>query len=142
MAWARLFTKREFRIGAVDEWRLQNVWRNRRQRNRADLLAKPLSHLMKRRLARRVRQVGRLSAVWDECIPQYIREHTALVNYRGGVLTVAVDSAPHRYQLQMLLANGLTEAIRERAPGPLNRIRLVPGQFEYLDMPDRHPPQA
>lgn len=119
------------------------MWRNRQQRDRAALLGKPLSYLMKWRLARRVRQIGHLSAVWDECIPQYIREHTALVSYSRGVLTVAVDSAPHRYQLQMLLGNGLTEAIRERTPGPLNRIRLVPGRFDFLDVPDRQqPPQA
>jgi hypothetical protein len=53
------------------------------------------------------------------------------------VLTVAVDSAAHRYQLRMLLANGLLEAVRERTPGPLNRIKLRPGQFEYLEMPDK-----
>ena len=97
---------------------------------------------MKRRLARRVRQVGGLSAAWDECIPAYIREHTALVSYARGVLTVAVDSAPRRYQLRMLLANGLEDAIRERCPGPLNRVKLTPGSFDTLEMPDRRAPRA
>ncbi len=126
----------------MDERHLRNVWQNRQRRDRTASLAEPLSYLMKRRLARRVRQVGQLSAVWDECIPQYIREHTALVGYARGVLTVAVDSAPHRYQLKMLLANGLEEAIRERTAGPLNRVRLLPGRFDYLEMPDRRRPQA
>ena len=60
----------------------------------------------------------------------------------AGVLTVAVDSAPHRYQLLVLLRNGLQEAIRERFPGALNRVRLVPGEFDCLDLPDHRRPRA
>ncbi len=134
--------KKDFPHRTMDEWQLRHVWQNRQPPRRLVPLSEPLSVLMKRRLARRVRQVGRLSAAWDECIPAYIREHTALVSYVRGVLTVAVDSAAHRYQLQTLLRDGLQEAIRERAGGPLNRIRLVPGQFDYLEMPDRRAPQA
>jgi len=90
---------------------------------------------MTRRLARRVRQIGRVSIVWDECIPEYIRDHTALVSFARGTLTVAVDSAAHRYQLQQLLRNGLEQAVRERIPGALDRIKLVPGTFDALDFP-------
>ncbi len=121
----------------MDEWQLRHVWQNRQRKDRIAPLAEPLAVLMKRRLAKRVRHIGQLSIVWDECIPEYIREHTALVGYLRGVLTVAVDSAAHRYQLQMLLANGLLDAIRERTAGPLSRIKLQPGQFDFLDMPDR-----
>jgi len=121
----------------MDEWQLRHVWQNRQRKDRTAALSEPLAFLMKRRLAKRVRQVGRLSMVWDECIPEYIRQHTALVSFSRGVLTVAVDSASHRYQLQMLLANGLLDAMRERTAGPLNRVKLQPGQFDYLDMPDR-----
>jgi len=121
----------------MDEWQLRHAWQNRQRRDRTASLSEPLAHLMKRRLAKRVRQIGRLSAVWDECIPEYIRKHTALVSYARGVLTVAVDSAAHRYQLQMLLANGLLVAVRERTPGPLNRVKLQPGRFDYLEMPDK-----
>ncbi|MHC4717145.1 MAG: DciA family protein, partial [Planctomycetota bacterium] len=73
--------------------------------------------------------------VWDECIPEYIRDHTALVSLARGTLTVAVDSAAHRYQLRQLLRNGLEQAVRERLPGTLNRIKLVPGTFDVLDFP-------
>ena len=126
----------------MEESKLRHVWQNRQRVRLPAMLCEPLSFLMKHRLARRVRQLGRLSAAWDECIPEYIREHTALVSYARGVLTVGVDSAPHRYQLRMLLANGLLDALRERAPGPLNRVRLVPGTFDYLEMPDRPAAEA
>ena len=120
----------------MDEWRLQNVWRNRQRPQRMIPLGEPLAFLVKQRLAKRVRQIGQLSAVWDECIPEPIRDHAALVTFSRGTLTVAVDSAAHRYQLQTLLADGLIDAIRERFSGPLNRVKLVPGTFDYLDMPD------
>ena len=121
----------------MDERQLRNVWRNRQGPNRITALGEPLGELVRVRLAKRVRQVGQLASAWDECIPDSIREHTALVSFQKGTLTVAVDSAAHRYQLQMLLGAGVIDAIRERfSAGPLNRVRLVPGRFDAIDMPD------
>ena len=99
------------------------------------LLAGTLRHLVRRRLARRVKTIGKLSQAWDESVPETIREHTALISFNRGTLTVAVDSAAHRYQLEVLLRGGLLRAIRERFKGPLNRVRIVPGKFDALEMP-------
>ena len=99
------------------------------------LLAGAIRFLVKRRLAKRVKMIGKISQIWDETVPESIREHTALVSFIRGTLTVAVDSAAHRYQLETLLRDGLFEIIRERFGGPLNRIRLVPGVFDALEMP-------
>ena len=121
----------------MDDWQLRNVWTNRQGRQRIAPLCEPLGYLMKTRLAKRVRQIGQLAVAWDECIPEFLRERATLVTYARGTLTVAVDSAPHRYQLQVLLQNGLLDAIRQRfGGGPINRVRLVPGRFDYLDFPD------
>ncbi len=119
----------------MDESQLRRVWENRQPRQRMSPLSDPLGHLMEHRLAKRVRQIGLVSVVWDECIPDYIRDHTALVSFARGTLTVAVDSAAHRYELQHLLRGGLEGAVRERLPGALNRIKLVPGAFDALDFP-------
>ncbi len=122
----------------MDESQLRHVWQNRQRRDRITALSQPLTHLVKNQLARRVRQVGQLSAAWDECIPESVRAHTALLSFRVGTLTVAVDSAAHRYQLQGLLQSGLIDALRERvAAGALARVKLVPGQFDAIDMPDK-----
>jgi hypothetical protein len=122
----------------MDDRQLQNVWANRQPRNPVATLGGPLSYLMKDRLAKRVRQIGQLAQAWDEVIPEYIREHTALVNYSRGTLTVAVDSAPHRFQLEMLLRAGLTDEIRRRFhAGPLDRVKLAAGPFDFLDLPQR-----
>ncbi len=121
----------------MDEPQLRNVWQNRQRRDSIRPLSEPLGWLMKHRLAKRVRQIGQLAVAWDECIPDFIREHAALVGLSRGTLTVAVDSAPHRYLLQQLLQNGLLAAIRERfRSGALNRVKLVPGRFDALNFPE------
>jgi len=117
-----------------------NRWRKSRSDevdapDEVPLLAGAIRHLVKHRLAKRVRMIEKVSRVWDESVPESIREHTALVSFSRGTLTVAVDSAAHRYQLETLLRDGLFEAIREQFGGPLNRIRLVPGTFDALEMP-------
>ena len=117
----------------MDDGQLRNVWRNCQRRESVVPLSASMSR-MTAKLAKHVRQMGRLSMVWDECVPAEILEHAALVSYNRGVVTAAVDSAPHRYRLGMLLSNGLSDAIRERFSGPITRIRLVPGPFDALNL--------
>ena len=117
----------------MDDAQLHTIWQQRRPVSRVSLLAEPLGILMKRQLGRRVKQLGELSTIWDEVIPDELRQHTALEGYHRGVLTVMVDSASHRFQLQTLLRGGILTAVRERFRGALNKIRLVPGQFYSLD---------
>ena len=122
----------------MDDSQLRRAWENRQHHNRVAALCEPMGRLMNSQLAKRVKQIGQLAAAWDECIPEFIREHTAIVKYVRGVLTVAVDSSAHRYQLQNLLQCGLLVAIRERfGSGALNSVKLVPGDFDALDFPDR-----
>ena len=118
----------------MDDAQLRTVWQQRQFDDRIVLLSQPLATFMKHKLAKRFRQLSKLSEVWDEVIPEEINEHTALDGCSRGVLRVLVDSAPHRFQLQALLAGGLDKEIRRRFGGPLNRIRLVPGQFSAIDL--------
>jgi predicted nucleic acid-binding Zn ribbon protein len=73
--------------------------------------------------------VGKLAAIWDDLLPESIADHTSLESFKGGVLTVAVDSSAHRFQLRQLLDGGLLRELQSRFGGPLNKVRLVPGQF-------------
>ena len=121
----------------MDDAQLRTVWHQRQFRHRTVHLSQPLNLLMQHSLGKRVSQLGKLARIWDEVLPESISEHTALESFNGGVLRVLVDSATRRYQLQMLLRAGVLEDIRERfSAGPLNRVRLVPGQFDAIDMPD------
>jgi len=118
----------------MDDAQLRTVWQQRQFDDRYVPLSQPLTFLMKRVLAKRLRQLGNLARIWDDVLPRSIRDHTALESFNRGVLTVLVDSAAHRYQLQMLLSGGLMREIRARFNGALNKIRLVPGQFFAVDL--------
>ena len=118
----------------MDDAKLRTVWQQRQFDDRYVPLAQPLTFLMKHVLAKRLRQLGSLAKIWDDVLPRSVRDHTALESFNRGVLTVLVDSAAHRYQLQMLLSGGLMREIRARFSGALNKIRLVPGQFFAVDL--------
>ena len=118
----------------MDDAQLRTVWQQRQSYKSAVPLAEPLTCLMKQTLARRVRQVGRMSIIWDEVIPDEILEHTALESLSRGVLTVKVDSSSHRFRLRTLLNSGILHEIRSRFNGPLDSIRLVPGQFDSVEV--------
>ncbi len=118
----------------MDDTKLQTIWQQRQFKDRAAPIGQPLTMLMKHVLAKRVRQLSKLAEIWDDCIPGNICDHTALDSFNSGVLTVLVDSAAHRYQLQTLLTGGLMKEIRHRFSGTLNKIRLIPGQFYSIDL--------
>jgi len=118
----------------VDDAQLRTIWQQRQFADRITHLGHPLTILMERVLKKRVRQLGKLAEIWDEILPESIRDHTALEGFERGVLTVIVDSASHRYRLKTLLSGGLLKALRERFPGALERVRLVPGQFSSVDL--------
>jgi len=121
-------------VEVMDDARLRTVWQQRRPGQRASHVSQPLQMLMKYRLAKRVRQLSRMAEVWDEVVPDELREHTALERLDRGTLTVMVDSAAHRYRLQMLLNGGLLKEIQRRFPDALNKVRLLPGQFFAVDV--------
>ena len=118
----------------MDDAQLRTVWQQRQFHDRVAPLSAPLATLMKHNLAKRVRQLSKLAEIWDEVIPEQIACHTALEGYHRGVLTVMVDSAPHRYQLQVLLAGGLQSEIQARFSGAITKIKLEPGQFYSVDL--------
>jgi len=118
----------------MDDRQLRTAWQNRQMTDRTTRLGEPLTFLMKHTLSKRVRRLGALAQVWDQVIPDEMREHTALEGYSRGTLTVMVDSAAHRFHLELLLRGGLRKVLAERFAGPLNRIKLVPGQFYSVDL--------
>ena len=118
----------------MDDRQLRTAWQNRQQQDATTQLCGPLTMLMQHTLRRRVRQLGELARVWDQVIPEEFHDHTALEGFSRGTLTVLVDSAPHSYQLETLLREGLLRLITQRFSGALNRVKLVPGQFYSVDV--------
>lgn len=118
----------------MDDAQLQTVWQQRQFAKGAVHLGEPLAILMKHTLGKRVRQLSKLGEIWDDVVPDSLRDHTALESFRRGVLTVLVDSAAHRFHLQTLLAGGVRKEIQARFGGALNKIRVLPGQFYSVDL--------
>ena len=118
----------------MDDAQLRTVWQQRQVEDRTARLGQGVAVLMKYTLAKRVRQLSQLAEVWDEVVPESIRDHTALEGFQRGTLTVLVDSAPHRFQLKTLLAGGLMKHLQSRFSGALDKVRLVPGQFSSVDL--------
>jgi hypothetical protein len=109
----------------MDDRQLQTVWQQRQLTGRIKHLSQPLGTYLKRDLAKRVRQVGKLADVWDEVLPRELAEHTSLLGFTRGVLTVGVDSASHRFLLQTQLQAGLKKKIQSHFGGAIRRIKLV-----------------
>lgn len=117
----------------MDDAQLKTIWQNKQIYDRVVHLGKPVAMLMKYQLAKKARQFGSLGVIWDEIIPQQMRDHTSFESFTRGTLTVMVDSSAHRFQLDRLLKSGLQKEIQARFTGALNKIKLVPGQFYQLD---------
>lgn len=117
----------------MDDAQLMTIWQQRRPSDTAMNVGQPLAMLMKHHIGKRVKRLGELGAIWDEVLPDEIREHTALEDFNRGVLKVVVDSAPRRFELNMLLKGGIEKEIRSRFSGALNKIKLIPGQFYTVD---------
>jgi len=114
----------------MDDATLRTIWQQKRGKYRPVNLAEPLAVLMKKNLARNVRDVGDISEAWDEILPPEILPHTALESYNRGVLTVSVSSSSRRYQLQTFLSGGGMQELRERSRRALNRVKLVPANLQ------------
>ncbi len=121
----------------MDDAQLRTVWQQRQIDDRIAHVSQPLAILTKHVLGKRFRQLRDLAAIWDELIPDSIAEHTALESFHRSVLTVIVDSAPHRFQLRTLLDGGLMRELQSRFSGALNKVRLIPGQFCSVDLAGR-----
>jgi predicted nucleic acid-binding Zn ribbon protein len=118
----------------MDDAQLRTVWNNAQQPPRLAHLSEPMTLLVKRTLAKKVRQVGQIAAIWDELVPDDLARHTALEGLNRGVLRVTVDSASHRYQLRTLLDGGLMAQLQDRFGGTLRKVTLLPGQFCSVDL--------
>jgi hypothetical protein len=118
----------------MNDDQLKTIWQQRQFRDRTVALAGPMTILVERELARRVKQVGQIATVWDDILPAELAQHTSLESFNRGVLVVKVDSAPHKFQLQTMLGGGLLAELRKRCASAINRVRLDVGIIDDTDL--------
>ena len=86
--------------------------------------------LFNKQIAPRQKKFGRLSDAWAHLVPPLLAEHCCLESFNRGTLTVLVDSASHRYELQQLLLAGLQDQLKLAVPAAaLRKVNLKPGRW-------------
>lgn len=78
-----------------------------------------------RLLQRERRRAGGVADVWNALCPPDLAPRTAIRSLRRGVLTIAVEDAPSRFQLDRALRDGLERELIRRCAAPVRRVRLV-----------------
>ena len=71
---------------------------------------------------------GAFTEIWERLVPAEISNACRLGEFRGGVITILVESSSAKYQLDNLLRSSLEVELRRDYPGPLTRVktRLAP----------------
>lgn len=78
-----------------------------------------------RTLERERRRAAGVADVWNALCPPDLVNRTAIRSLRRGLLTIAVEDAPTRFELDRALRAGLEREIVRRCAAPVRRIRLV-----------------
>lgn len=82
-----------------------------------------------RKTARKTQtRTGAFTEAWERLVPEELSMACRLGEFRGGVITILVESSSAKYQLDNLLRSGLEVDLRREYPGPLTRVktRLAP----------------
>jgi hypothetical protein len=84
----------------------------------------------KQNVQKRQTKFAPIADCWQQLVPDFLLEHTALESFTRGQLTVLVDSSSHLYELKQLLLAGLQKQLLVacKAAG-LRKIVLKPGRW-------------
>jgi hypothetical protein len=125
-----------------DKSQLMQIWRQRQRRERSAPLKESVGRFMKKVVYPRQRKLSVIGEAWREALPAELVEHSCLEDLRGGRLTVLVDSAPHLYELRLLIQQGLVDQLREACPkGGVSEIILRRGTWYRIDTEGREIPE-
>lgn len=91
----------------------------RRHRNRKDpdLSLGFMREQFKREVQKPYEQLGELTTIWSDLVPQALAAHTKLQGLSRGVLRVSVDSSGRLYELDRLLRSGVFDELVSRHRG-------------------------
>jgi len=116
----------------------------RKHRNRPDpdYSLNFLKNTFKNEVEKPYKQLGELAELWTRLVPDNMARHTKLINLRRGLLTIAVSSNAHLYQIDRLLRQGLNKQLttmnKQKAIRRI-QLRVDPQVFtEYNTCPTRN----
>ncbi len=70
-------------------------------------------------------QLGPITEIWVASLPAKILDRSRLVAFHRGTLTVSLDSAPVRAELDALLRQGLLQRLQTLSRGAIYRVKTA-----------------
>ena len=77
----------------------------------------------------------RLERMWNEVVGEELTRWTRVVRYRGGVLTVEVDSSPLLAELSGFAREGLLEHLAAQGLEGIHELKFKPGAMKFDTSP-------
>jgi hypothetical protein len=105
--------------------------RRHRTRPDPDLSLGFLKKQFEREIAKPARHLAAVVELWNELVPEALRDATRLESLARGVLHVTVNSSVELYELDGLLRSGLERELIRRHRGPaFRKIKLKVGPID------------
>lgn len=114
----------------MEDGPLHWMWKNRTRSDRSQPVGVVLGGLVGSIWFRQQKHLGQIATILREILPSELADHLAIDGLRRNTLVLRVDSAPHRYELEML-KDSLLETLNEQINGVFIReIRFTLGPLE------------
>lgn len=106
---------------------LQNLLTNKRNRDTRDAarLGDVLIPWFEKSVSRPADKLDGITEAWQRLVPPALADQSRLVGLHKGTLTVALNSAPLRAQLDGLLRSGLLRQLQTESRGAVFRIKTT-----------------
>jgi hypothetical protein len=104
---------------------LQNLLTNKRNRDTRDAarLGDVLIPWFEKSVSKPADKLDGITEAWQKLVPAPLASRSRLVGLHRGTLTVALDSAPVRAQLDGLLRGGLLRQLQNESRGSVFRVK-------------------
>lgn len=99
--------------------------RERRQFRGRDLSLGIAIEQIREKISKSDRKLTQLIDLWRELVPEHLQLHAMPTGFRSGTLSVEVNCAATRYEVDRLMRGGMEQTIRSRFNGTFVRVKCV-----------------
>jgi len=111
---------------------LRNLLQNKRQFRTAppSKLADVLQPWFEKNIQKPGDKLSAITEIWVAHVPSKILDRSRLIAFQRGTLTVSLDSAPVRAELEVLLRQGLLQQLQTLTKGAVFRVKTAVNAHE------------
>ena len=102
-------------------------WQKKPYMDRAVRLGDVTRELMENRISPQQARFGPIADLWNQLLPDELRQHCKIAGISGGRLKVLVDSPAYRYEMQLCSSELLSELQRQCPRAHIKKIKFVVG---------------